>query len=304
MEFGLALQNHRAGASPEGLIASADAATRHGWRSIWAVDHMVVAANEAEDYGRTLECLLSLAWLGATHPGLRLATGVLVPPMRNAVQLAKELATLDVLAGGRLMVGVGVGDQDDLGEYRNLGAADRFHRRGAYLDETIALWRHLWSGSRERFEGEFHQLEDFNFDPLPPRGGETPLLSGGRSARALSRVGRLTDGFYSSRWGPDELGDQWPAMLRVAAENGRPRPYLATRVRVRFEAEPDARYSLCGGVEEMVSELRRFADLGTDEFVAVFDAVLPEDIARTTDRFQAEVVTPFLSDRAVTATGS
>lgn len=290
MEIGLALQNHRDGASPDGLTASADAAERHGWRSIWAVDHMVVAANEAAEYGWTLECLLSLAWLAATHPTLGIATGVLVPPMRDAVQLAKELATLDELSGGRLVIGVGVGDEDDLGEYRNLGKADRFHHRGAYLDETIALWRHLWSGSREAFRGDFIEIDDFAFAPLPSRGAGIPILSGGRSERAMARVGRLTDGFYSSRWGPEDLRDRWPTMVERAAANGRARPYLATRVRVRFDAEPDGRYSVCGSHDAMAAELRRYAELGTDEFVAVFDAVLPGDIEAATTRFDREVV--------------
>lgn len=293
MEFGLALQNHRAGASPAGLTASADAAARFGWRSIWAVDHLVVAENEADDYGWTLECLLSLAWLAANHPGIRLATGVLVPPMRDAVQLAKELATLDVLSEGRLVVGVGVGDEDDLGEYRNLGKEDRFRRRGMYLDETIALWRHLWSGRRDPFAGDFHRLTDFRFDPLPVQGEAIPIFSGGRSDRAIARVGRLTDGFYSSRWGPDDLAARWPEMVARAATNGRSRPYLATRVRVRFDAVPDARYSLCGTEAAMAAELQRFADLGTDEFVAVLDAVLPDEIERATSRFEREVVARF-----------
>lgn len=293
MDVGLALQNHRDGTSPAGLMASADAVERHGWDSIWAVDHMVVASNEAADYGSNLECLLSLAWLAAGHPGLRVATGVLVPPMRDAVQLAKELATLDALSSGRLIVGVGVGDEEDLGEYRNLGKADRFHRRGAYLDEAIAVWRHLWSGRTDPFRGDFVDLEDFTFQPVPERGASIPILSGGRSERAMSRVGRITDGFYSSRWGPDDLRSHWPAMVDRAAENGRRRPILATRVRVRFDAPPDGRYSVCGSHAEMALELRRFADVGTDVFVAVLDAVLPGDIERLTARFDGEVVARF-----------
>lgn len=293
MDLGLALQNHRDGTSPAGLMASADAVERHGWDSIWAVDHMVVASNEAADYGSNLECLLSLAWLSASHPRLRIATGVLVPPMRDTVQLAKELATLDALSGGRLIVGVGVGDEEDLGEYRNLGKADRFHRRGAYLDEAIAAWRHLWSGRKDPFRGDFVDLEDFTFAPLPERGASIPIVSGGRSERAMARVGRITDGFYSSRWGPDELRGPWPAMVERAAANGRPRPMLATRVRVRFDAAPDGRYSVCGSHAEMAAELRRFAEVGTDVFVAVLDAVLPADIERLSTRFEREVVARF-----------
>jgi alkanesulfonate monooxygenase SsuD/methylene tetrahydromethanopterin reductase-like flavin-dependent oxidoreductase (luciferase family) len=293
MDIALALQNHREGVSREGIMASADAVSRHGWRSVWAVDHLVVAASEAEEYGSTLEPLLSLAWIGATHPGLRLATGVLVPPMRDAVQLAKELATLDILTGGRLLVGVGVGDEEDLGEYVNLGKADRFRVRGAYLDETISLWRHLWSGSRHPFSGRFHSLTDFTFDPLPVQGADLPILSGGRSDRAVARVGRLTDGLYASRWGPDDLVARWPGILKTARANGRRRPYLATRVRVRFDARPDSKYSVCGSPAEMAAELVRFAELGTDEFVAVLDAVRPDEIERATGRFEAEVVQRF-----------
>jgi alkanesulfonate monooxygenase SsuD/methylene tetrahydromethanopterin reductase-like flavin-dependent oxidoreductase (luciferase family) len=293
LEIGLALQNHRAGASREGILASADAAARYGWRSLWAVDHLVVTTSESADYGWTLEPLLSLAWIGATYPQLRLATGVLVPPMRDAVQLAKELATLDVLSGGRLTIGVGVGDEEDLGEYANLGKADRFRLRGAYLDEAIALWRHLWAGRRDPFVGRFNTLTDFTFDPLPVQGAGIPILSGGRSDRALARVGRLTDGLYSSRWGPDDLATHWPAILETAHENGRVRPFLATRVRVRFDARPDARYSVRGSAAEMIGELVRFAEIGVDEFVAVLDAVLPADIERATGRFEDEVVGPF-----------
>ena len=296
MDIGIAIPNHRDGASPEGLRAAADAAARFGWRSQWAIDHLIVARNEAADYGWTLEPLVSLAYLGALYPTLRVATGVLVPPMRDAAQLAKELATLDNLLGpDRLIVGVGVGDDEDAVEYANLGKDDRFHKRGAYLDETIALWRHLWSGSTAPFEGTFNRLTDFTFAPLPLRKDTLLIISGGRSDRALTRVGRLTDGFYSSRWGPTELRERWPGMLATAETNGRPRPFLAARVRVKFDTDPKATsvYTVCGTAEQMVGELVKFAEIGTDEFVTVLDAVTPEDVARLTERFEREVVRPF-----------
>jgi probable F420-dependent oxidoreductase len=298
MEFGLALQNHGKGAAPEGMVASAEAVTRHGWRGIWAVDHLMVGESNAQDYGLMLEPLLSLAHLGAKFPDIRLATGVLVPPMRDAPHLAKELATLDVLSGGRVTVGVGVGDEEDLVEYQNLGKAERFRRRGAYLDETIALWRHLWSGSTDPFEGTFHQLTDYSFLPLPVQGAALPVVSGGRSDRALARVGRITDGYYASRWGPADLRAHWPAVLATAADNGRPRPSLSTRVRVRPGQPPDGRYSVCGTPAEMLQELLAYAEVGTDEFVAVFQAVLPDEIETAVDRFMEEVGGPFREAQA------
>ena len=91
------------------------------------------------------------------------------------------------------------------------------------------------------------------------------------------------------------------AMLETASSNGRRRPYLATRVRVRFDARPDSIYSVCGSPAAMVRELVRFAELGTDEFVAVFDAVLAGDIENTSERFAREIVQPFLEASAATS---
>ena len=110
--------------------------------------------------------------------------------------LAKELATLDDLTDGRVIAGVGIGWNET--EFANLGMADRFRVRGAYLDETIAVWRHLWSGSAEPFQGRFHSFDDFAFAPLPRHGAALPIVVGGRAEPALKRAGRLGDGYQSS----------------------------------------------------------------------------------------------------------
>src|SRR5437773_828786 len=79
----------------------------------------------------------------------------------------------------------------DTVEFGNLGMSGRCHVRGAYLDETLALWRHLWSGSTEPFHGRFHEFEDFVFGPLPAQGASLPIVIGGRAEAALARAGRL-----------------------------------------------------------------------------------------------------------------
>ena len=298
MDFSLAAQNYGPGTSPATLDASAEVAEALGWRTLYLIDHPIVPRSGEPEYHQTLEPLTSLAYLAGLYRRVRLATGVLVPPLRDAALLAKELATLDLLCEGRLIVGVGVGDELDLGEYQNLGRADRFRVRGAYLDETIALWRHLWSGSEEPFEGRFHVLRDFTFRPLPAQGGRLPIWSGGRSERALERVSRLCDGFYSSRWGPGELRRHWPAVVERARATGRARPTLAARVRVRIGAPPDERYSLCGSAREMVAQLFEFDELGTDEFVAVLPATQPDDVRREAERFQIEVIAPYREELA------
>ena len=165
MDYGLCLPNVTDAASPEMIEAAAETAERLGWASVWTTDHLLVERASAASYGRTFEAIETLAWVGSRHRSVRLGTSVIVVPMRNAVVLAKELATLDALSGVRLIAGVGVGWDEP--EFENVGVADRFHVRGAYTDETIRLWRHLWSGSPEPFQGRFHSFSDFAFDGTP-----------------------------------------------------------------------------------------------------------------------------------------
>src|SRR3954468_17964598 len=201
MRYGLALPNFTSLASTEAIDAAADAADRLGFESVWTTDHVLVdRGDQAAEYRTNFDAIETLAWVGAKHPGLGLGTSVLVVPQRNAVVLAKELATLDTLSSARLTGGVGVGWNER--EFANIGAADRFHVRGAYLDETIALWRHLWSGSSEPFTGRFHAFDDFVFAPLPAQRGALPIAIGGRADAALRRAGRLGDSYHSSASGP------------------------------------------------------------------------------------------------------
>ena len=137
MDFGLCLPNFPDGASTEGLEAAASVAERLGWSTVWTTDHVLVPHEDAGDYGHIYEAILTLAWVGARHPGVRLGTSVIVVPQRNAVILAKELATLDSLSGGRVVAGVGIGWNRT--EFANLAVADRFQVRGAYAAGPVAL---------------------------------------------------------------------------------------------------------------------------------------------------------------------
>jgi probable F420-dependent oxidoreductase len=286
MDYGLCLPNFPAGASPEGIEAGAEVAERLGWSTVWTTDHLLVPADAADEYGHIYEAILTLAWVGARHPGVRLGTSVIVVPQRNAILLAKELATLDVLSGGRVIAGVGVGWH--AGEFANLGVADRFHVRGAYLDETIRLWRHLWSDSREPFHGRFHSSDDFTFSPLPVQAGGPPILVGGRSGPALRRAGRLGDGYHSSALGPSQYGQRLPAVRAAAEEAGRAMPSLSARVRVEFEGS-SAGYAMRGPADEVAAEVRAFADLGVTHLALSFGTTDPAGIVARAERFAREV---------------
>jgi alkanesulfonate monooxygenase SsuD/methylene tetrahydromethanopterin reductase-like flavin-dependent oxidoreductase (luciferase family) len=295
VKLGLILPTIGDGAGPESLEAAAASAAGLKWNSVWVTDHLLVPAGpEAGEYGWVLEATSALTWTAARFPTLRVGFSVLIPAMRDAPLLAKQLATIDVLTGGRLTVGVGASDRHDLPEYRNLGKADRFSRRGAYLDESIALWRHLWSGSSEPFEGEFHRLADYNFKPVPPQGAALPIWCGGRSDRALARAAQLADGYHAAQTGPEAVRERMPKLAALAEKYGRPPVTVSVRARVRFDLGPLAVYSLHGSAEDMTDEVVEFARAGCEELVVVFKETEAAALRQSIERFDAHVYRPAL----------
>jgi probable F420-dependent oxidoreductase len=286
MDYGICLPNFPDGASPEGMDAAAEVAERLGWSTVWTTDHVLVPEGAAREYGRIYDALLSLAWVGARHASVRLATSVIVVPQRNAVILAKELASLDSLSGGRVLAGVGVGWNAD--EFGNLAAGERFHVRGAYLDETIRLWRHLWSGSRAPFHGRFHTLDDFAFGPLPAQGAGLPIVVGGRAEAALRRAGTVGDGYHSSASSPAQYAERLPVVRAAAEAAGRPMPWLSARVRVEFETASSG-YAMHGSPEAIAAEVRAFADLGVTHLALWLGTTDPGEIVARAERFSREV---------------
>jgi len=297
MRLGLILPTIGAGAGGEHLDAAAGTAARLGWSGVYATDHLMVpAGEEADEYGWVLEATTALTWVAARYESLRVGFSVIIPAMRDAPLLAKQLATIDHLTGGRLTVGVGSSETHDLPEYENLGKADRFARRGAYLDETIALWRHLWSGSKEPFEGEFHQIREFTFDPLPPQGAELPLWCGGRADRILRRAAVLCNGYHAAQLNAEQVAERIPKLAQFAAEAGRPMPTVSVRVRVRLDADPIEKYSLHGTPDQIVPEVVDFARVGVDELVLVFRERDPSQLAAAMERFDTDVFGPAMDE--------
>jgi probable F420-dependent oxidoreductase len=290
VNFGLLLRNTGAASSPELIEAGAETAERLGWRSIWTTDHIMVpqSASVAVEYGRTFEAVETLAWTGARHPRLKLGTSIIVVPQRNAVLLAKELATLDVLSGGRVIAGVGLGWIE--AEFAYLGAADRFHRRGAFLNETIRLWRHLWSGSTEPFHGEFHDLSGYLFGPVPVQGAALPILVGGSAEAALKRAGSLADGYQATGIAPEKLATMIPFVRAAAQAAGRPMPWISVRAAVAGRPDPRGRFTLSQDMGANLASLRAYVDLGVDEVLVGFEPGEPEAFAAAVERFDRDVV--------------
>ena len=288
MDYGLVLPSLGDDANLEGIVAAVELAERHRFTDVWATDHILVDHDAAEDYGRIYEAVTTLAWVAGRSSEIRLGASVIVVPMRNAVLLAKQLATLDALSGGRLIAGFGVGWSPS--EFANVGASGLFHERGAYTEETIALCRHLWSGSTEPFRGRFHSFDDFVFGPLPAQGAGVPIWIGARDERALRRAGRLADGYHASATSPAKLAERIPIIRAAAEAAGRPMPRLSARARLELDAAKQSFYTMYGTPEDVAGEIRAFAALGVDHLALAFPPRDADGLARAVERFFSEVV--------------
>jgi probable F420-dependent oxidoreductase len=288
VDFGLALPNYRAGSSAEGIEAAADAAERLGYTSIWTTDHLAIDRQNADEYGRIFEAILTLAHVGARTTRVRIGASVVVVPMRPAVVVAKELATLDVLSRGRVIAGVGVGWNAT--EFGSVGAADRFHVRGAYTNEAIRLWRHLWSGSTEPFRGRFNELTDFVFEPLPMQPGGPPIVVGGGSEAACRRAGTLGDGYHFSAAGPASVGRRVAMVTEAARAAGRATPPISGRARLEFDVAAGSGYAMRGSPQAIAAEVRAFRDVGVSHLVVAIGPTDPKGYVAVAERFMREVV--------------
>jgi probable F420-dependent oxidoreductase len=300
-DLGVCVPNYRPGASPEAMVAATETATLLGWESVWTTDHLLPDRGpKSRDYEHLYEAATTLAWLGGRFDAVRLGLSVLVVPMRNAVVLAKELATIDALVGGRLVAGVGIGWNEQ--EFRNVGVAHRFRHRGAYLEETIALWRHLWSGSELPFEGRFHSFDEIHFSPLPAQGANVPIWIGGRVDAAVARAGRIADGYQSSQASPDTMVHRARIIRESASAAGRPTPLISSRVRVRFGPPDPSGYTLAGTPEMMRDDILAFLAAGVSHLVVDFAETRPETLVAAMERFDRDVARTFDGDGSRPAT--
>ena len=289
LQLGICIPNFRAGTGPETMLAATQTAERLGWHSAFTTDHILTdSAERARDYRHIYEALTSVAWLAGQTTTIRLGTSVLVAPMRNALVMAKELATIDALRDGRLIAGVGIGWHRPA--VATVGAGERFGHRGAWLEETIALWRHLWAGGEGPYMGRFDGFTEGFFSPLPPQGADLPIWIGATAERALLRAGRIADGYHSTRTGPETMRERVRVVGEAAALANRPMPTASTRLSVDFIGTREGPSVVTGTPDEMAARLRAYRDAGTDHVALDFCETDPDMAAKAIERFDREVV--------------
>ncbi|MEM6706908.1 MAG: LLM class F420-dependent oxidoreductase [Acidobacteriota bacterium] len=227
-----------------------------GFDSVWGGEHVVLPDSIHSKYPYTEDGkipaepdtpipdpLIWLAYVAAAAPTLQLGTCILIVPQRNPLVLAKELATLDHLSGGRVELGLGVGWLKE--EFDALGVP--WARRGARNDEYIEAMRALWAGPHAEFHGEFVDFPKVTCSPRPVN-GNIPILVGGDSPAAVRRAVRLADGYFPGEGDFERLRALVGRVRQAAEEAGRDPKTLAINAIFGAQmADPAA------GVEQMAS---------------------------------------------------
>ena len=259
MKLGLMFANIAAMVKPEGAIAVAQHAEQAGFDSLWTVEHVVVPANYESKYpynrsGKMAggddapipDPLIWLSFVAAHTQRIKLATGMLILPQRSPLITAKELATLDVLSNGRVILGAGIGWLRE--EFECIGVP--FEKRGARTVEYIEAMRVLWSEDQPSYTGETVRFHDARMWPKPVH-RRIPVYLGGHTELAARRAGRLADGFFPGRSKPEEVGPLLQLMRQSAEEAGR----NPDSIQVTLGAPPDPAF-----VEQLMT-------LGVDRIV-------------------------------------
>jgi probable F420-dependent oxidoreductase len=263
MRIGLHALGIGTGARPEVIRAVAIAAEAAGFATLWSGEHVVMVDEPASRYPYSpdgqiavpaaadwLDPLLGLSYTAAVTSRIELATGVLLLPEHNPVLAAKQAATLDVLSGGRLTLGVGVGWSAE--EFAALGI--EFGRRGPRTAEYVAAMRALWADDVASFSGEFVRFDAVRVNPKPVRARRIPVVVGGNSDAALKRVAAFGDGWYGFNLTVDAALERAAALAGHCRQRGRSLDELTVAV------------ALTGGSPAALPEL---AHAGVTEVVVV-----------------------------------
>ena len=274
MKFGLMYANAGPFAYPEMLTHLATTAERVGVESIWTIEHVVIPVGYKSTYpydpsGRIPapeqlpmpDPLIGLAYAAAVTTKLRLATGILILPQRHPIYVAKEVASLDVLSHGRMILGIGVGWLQE--EFDALGIP--FDERAARTAESVRAIRSLWKDEAEPFTGKFYRWGKLESHPKPVQKPGVPIVVGGHTELAARRAARYGDGFFPGVTDEDKLVWLLGIMREECKKVGRdPKTIEITSGR----AAPD------------VEGVKRLTELGVSRFMVPPAAFDPDGVTR------------------------
>jgi probable F420-dependent oxidoreductase len=285
MKFGLFFANAGPFSAPATFEALVRGAEETGFESIWTVEHVVVPVGYESRYpyspsGRMPgpesapipDPLVALSYAAAISRRLRLATGIVILPQRHPVYVAKEFASLDLLSGGRAILGVGIGWLEE--EFRVLGVP--FHERAARTEEAVRAIRSLWKDEPEAFDGRFYRWPPVQSNPKPVQKPGVPIVIGGHVEGAARRAARIGDGFFPAKGDVAILKGLLDALRDECGKIGR-------------NPEEIEITTGSGGAPDL-DAVRRYEDLGVSRLVMVPPAFDPDGLRRGLEDFAEKVI--------------
>lgn len=304
MKFGVCLPTFRYGAEPtvEHITQVALAAEQLGFDSVWVGDHVLVPADQKRMRFFS-DPLITLGVIAGMTQKVALGTSVIIAPMRNPLVLAKQVATLDYLSRGRVILGLGAGWLEREFDYLN---AD-FHTRGKMLDETICVLRAVYGSVPASFKGEFFEFSDAVLEPQPARPGGPPIWIGGGSAHALKRAATLGDGWHADDTPAPQVQAARATIQKFA--NGR-NVEISTRVTTKIHGigetsvsapsraegyyrSGDSWKGIVGYPDELLSQVQEFAAAGSTHFICQFEHASVSEHLASLQAFAEEVIAKF-----------
>lgn len=282
------------------VLAEARHAEATGWDGIWIADHFM--PNTADKKGLTQECLTVLAALGALIARVRLGSLVIGNTYRNPALLAKQAAQVDVISGGRFILGMGSGWQEN--EHEAYGIP--FYTVGGRLrrlEESVQVLRSLFDNERTDFEGRYYTLRDAPLEPKPVQSRLPILIGGGGEQKTLRIAARFADEWNT--WGrPSTLARKGEVLERHCEEIGRDPASIkrSCQALVLFTEDPDeierargGQPTLAGSVEFLRDAMGQYQEAKIDEFILPDFNMGPdlEQRKETYDRFMEEVASQF-----------
>ena len=307
--FGCSMPSRGAMSSPDSLRSLAQRAEALAYDSIWVSDHIVLPRQVASFYPYAengvatftpdqpyYEPIATLNFLAGCTQRVRLGTHVLIIPYRNPVTTAKQLSTLDVLSGGRVILGAGVGWMEE--EFQALGL-DTYAKRGAVTDEYLQLYKELWTQEFPEFEGEHFQISGAGFEPKPVQKPHIPIWIGGHTGPAIRRAAQLADGWMPiglrppAILEPEEMAAKIARLRTLTVRAGRPEDAVDVTfsTNVAFDDSPtQSRRMMTGRPEQIASDLRQYQDLGVKNFIIGFAGDEAAAVQDNMEKFSRQVM--------------
>ncbi len=278
MRVGISLPQLGPQASPEALVKVARRAEEIGYDSVWVLERILWPLNPKEPYPAApdgklpetyqsvLDPIETLTFAAAHTTKIQLGTSVLVMPYHSPIQLARRIASLDVLSGGRTLVGVGVGWSHD--EFEAVGTP--FERRGARCDEFLQVLIELWTKDPVKFEGEFYRIPESMVGPKPVQKPHPPVYLAGFGQYTFDRAAKFADG-----WNPagvmsfEALEGTIKQFQRTARNAGRDNMEIVLRSFTMVFPQPAGpnRTPMTGSLEQIREDVARLREIGVTHLI-------------------------------------